>query len=186
MMQDEINESVELYEHFRFIADKGQKMLRIDKFLVNRILNVSRSKIQSAATAGNILVNNNIVKPNYKVKPDDVISVVLAFPPRETEIIPENIPLNIIFEDDELIVIDKEPGMVVHPGHGNYTGTLINALTYYLRDLPLFKSGEMRPGLVHRLDKNTSGALIIAKNEIALHKLAKQFFERTSKEKRAC
>lgn len=174
-MNKELNQ--EFYEHFRFVTDRGQSLLRIDKYLVNRIENVSRTRIQGAATAGNILVNDNPVKSNYRVKPGDVISIVMTYPPREIEIFPENIPVDIIFEDDDLIIINKAPGMVVHPGHGNYSGTLVNALTYYLKDLPLFQSGEIRPGLVHRIDKNTSGILVIAKTELAHNKLAKQFFD---------
>ena len=176
-------DSQELFEHHRIVVDKGQSLLRIDKFLVNKLENVSRTKIQSAASAGNILVNNNSVKPNYKVKPEDVISIVLPHPPYELELIPENIPINIIFEDDDIIVVNKEAGMVVHPGHGNYTGTLVNALMYHMKDLPLFQKGEMRPGLVHRIDKNTSGILVIAKTEFALNHLAKQFYDRTTKRK---
>lgn len=182
-MQEEMNENQELYEHFNFNVDKGQTLLRIDKYLVNRIENASRSKIQSAASAGNILVNGIAVKPNYKVKPNDIISIVMAYPPRELEIIPQDIPINILYEDDEVIVINKEAGMVVHPGHGNYTNTLVNALTYHLQDLPLFKSGEIRPGLVHRLDKDTSGILVIAKTDFSLNHLAKQFYDRTTKRK---
>ncbi len=179
MKEEDINEQVDLYEHFRFIADKGQSQVRIDKFLHNRIENASRTKIQYAAEAGNILVNDKPVKSNYKVKPGDVISVVLAFPPRDEEIIPEDIPLNIIFEDDEIVVVNKDAGMVVHPAYGNFTGTLVNALYWRYKDLPLFQSGDMRPGLVHRIDKNTSGIIIIAKNEQALNRLAKQFFYHT-------
>lgn len=179
-MQDEFNESAELYEHYRVVADKGQKPLRIDKFLVNRIENSSRTKIQHAAAAGNILVNDEPVKSNYKVKPEDIISIVLTFPPRETEIIPEDIPINIVYEDEDIIVVNKDPGMVVHPGYGNYTGTLVNALTFHFKDLPKFKEGDLRPGLVHRIDKNTSGILVIAKNELSLNRLAQQFFERTT------
>ncbi len=178
-MEEELTELQDLFEHHRIIVDKGQQILRIDKFLVDRLKHVSRTKIQAAANAGNILVNDQPSKPNYKVKPGDHINIVLPHPPREFEIIPENIPLNIIYEDDEIIVINKGAGMVVHPGHGNYTGTLINALTYYLQDLPLFQSGEIRPGLVHRLDKDTSGILVIAKTEYALNRLAKQFFDRS-------
>ncbi|MDY6799742.1 MAG: RluA family pseudouridine synthase [Bacteroidota bacterium] len=174
------NEEQELYEHFRFEADPGQKPLRIDKFLVNRIENASRSKIQSAAEAENILVNNQAVKSNYKVKPGDIISIVMAYPPKEIELIPENIPLHIVYEDDQLIIVNKEPGMVVHPSYGHYSGTLVNALMYHLKDLPLFKTGELRPGLVHRIDKNTSGLLVIAKTEQAMNKLAKQFFDKTT------
>ena len=174
-MNKELNQ--EFYEHFRFVADRGQSLLRIDKYLVNKIENVSRTRIQGAATAGNILVNDKPVKSNYRVKPADVISIVMTYPPREIEIFPENIPVDIVFEDDDLIIINKAPGMVIHPGHGNYSGTLVNALTYYLKDLPLFQSGEIRPGLVHRIDKNTSGILVIAKTELAHNKLAKQFFD---------
>ncbi|MFP4024146.1 MAG: RluA family pseudouridine synthase [Thiohalospira sp.] len=174
------NDDQELFEHFRIDVDPGQKPLRIDKFLVNRIENASRSKIQSAAEADNILVNSLPVKSNYKVKPGDVISIVMAYPPREIELIPENIPLNIVYEDDQLIIVNKEPGMVVHPSYGHYSGTLVNALMYHLKDLPLFKTGDLRPGLVHRIDKNTSGLLVIAKTEQALNKLAKQFFDKTT------
>lgn len=171
----------ELYEHFRLTVDKGQGMLRIDKFLFNRLEKISRNKIQSAAEAGNILVGGKPVKSNYKVKPLDEISIVLAHPPREFEIIPENIPVNFVYEDEHLVVIDKTPGLVVHPGHGNYTGTLVNALAYHLKDAPLFRQGEMRPGLVHRIDKNTSGLLVVAKTDLALNHLARQFFEHTTR-----
>ncbi len=180
-MEEEYSDNQELFEHYRFKADKGQKSLRIDKFLVNKLENTSRSRIQSAASAGNILVNEEPVKPNYKVKAEDSISIVLPHPPREIEIIPENIPIRIVYEDDDLLIVNKDPGMVVHPGYGNYTGTLVNALMYHLRDNPLFSSGEQRPGLVHRIDKNTSGLLVVAKNEIAMNKLAKQFYDKTSK-----
>lgn len=173
-------ESSELYEHHRIQVDPGQSQLRIDKFLFQKLGNVSRSKIQAAAQAGNILVNNNSVKPNYKIKPEDIISVVLPHPPVEFKLIPQEIPLNIVFEDEHLIVVDKEAGLVVHPGHNNYDGTLINGLLYHLRDVPLFQSGELRPGLVHRIDKNTSGLLVVAKTEQALNNLAKQFFDRTT------
>lgn len=178
---EEIKESADLYEHFRFKVDSGQSLLRIDKFLVNRMEAISRSRIQSAASAGNILVNNNPVKPNYRVRPGDLITIVMAYPPREIELIPEDIPVEIVWEDDQLIIINKEAGMVVHPGHGNYTGTLINALAWKFRDMPLFKSGELRPGLVHRIDKNTSGLIVVAKTELAMNKLAKQFFDRKTK-----
>ena len=178
-MKEELPDQQELFEHYRIEADKGQNLLRIDKFLVNKLENVSRSRIQNAATAGNILVNSQPVKPNYKVKPGDQITIVLAFPPRELEILPENIPLKIVFEDEDILLVNKTPGMTVHPGFGNYTGTLINALMWHLKDLPLFASGEFRPGLVHRIDKNTTGLLVIAKNELALNKLAKQFFDHT-------
>ena len=176
-------EQSELYEHFRFVVDKGQSQLRIDKFLANRIENASRTKVQTAAEAGNILINGKPVKSNYKVKPKDIITVVLPYPPREIEIIPQDIPVNIVYEDDDLLVVNKEPGMVVHPAYGNYTGTLVNALAFHLRDNPLFASGELRPGLVHRIDKDTTGILVIAKNELAMHKLANQFFNRTTDRK---
>jgi 23S rRNA pseudouridine1911/1915/1917 synthase len=180
MTEEEPFELQELFEHYRFKADPGQSLLRIDKFLSDRLENSSRTRIQNAANAGNILVNNNPVKPNYKVKPGDIVQVVLPAPPREIELIPENIPLNIVYEDDDVLVVNKEPGMVVHPAYGNYTGTLVNALMWHFKDLPLFNTGESRPGLVHRLDKNTSGILVIAKNEFALNRLSKQFFDRTT------
>lgn len=173
-------EQSELFEHFHFDVDPGQAMLRIDKFLTGKIHQISRNRIQAAADADNILVNGKPVKSSYKVKPLDSISIVMAYPPRDTDIKPENIPLKILYEDDDLIVIDKESGMVVHPAHGNFSGTLVNALMYHLKDVPLFSSGEVRPGLVHRIDKNTSGILVIAKSEIAMNRLAKQFFDRTS------
>jgi len=176
-------EQSELYEHFHFDVDRGQAMLRIDKFLSTKIHQVSRNRIQCAADANTILVNGKAVKSSYKVKPLDSISIVMADPPRDTDIKPENIPLNIMYEDNDLIVVDKAAGMVVHPAHGNFTGTLVNALMYHLRDVPLFSSGEVRPGLVHRIDKNTSGILVIAKSEIAMNRLAKQFFDRTSSRK---
>jgi 23S rRNA pseudouridine1911/1915/1917 synthase len=180
MTEEELVDQQELFEHFRIQADPGQSILRIDKFLSDRLMNASRTRIQNAANAGNILVNDYAVKPNYKIKPGDIIQVVLPTPPREVELIPENIPLNIIYEDDDVLVLNKEPGMVVHPAHGNYTGTLVNALMWHFRDLPLFNTGESRPGLVHRLDKNTSGILVIAKNEYALNRLSKQFYDRTT------
>ena len=180
MAEEELVDQQEMFEHHRFKADPGQSLLRVDKFLSDRLENSSRTRIQNAANAGNILVNDNPVKPNYKIKPGDIVQVVLPTPPREIELIPENIPLNIVYEDDDVLVVNKEPGMVVHPGYGNYTGTLINALMWHFRDLPLFNTGESRPGLVHRLDKNTSGILVIAKNEYALNRLSKQFFDRTT------
>ena len=180
MEEEELTDQQELFEHYRFKADPGQSLLRIDKFLSDRLENSSRTRIQNAANAGNILVNNNAVKPNYRIKPGDIVQVVLPTPPREIELIPENIPLNIVYEDDDVLVVNKEPGMVVHPAYGNYTGTLVNALMWHFRDLPLFNTGESRPGLVHRLDKNTSGILVIAKNEYALNRLSKQFYDRTT------
>jgi len=180
-IDDEGGEQQELYEHFRIDVDKGQGLVRIDKFITSKLESISRSRVQSAADAGNILVNGSAVKSSYKVKPLDSISIVMAYPPREVEIIPQDIPINIVYEDDDLVVVNKEAGMVVHPGHGNYSGTLVNALMYHLRDVPLFKSGDVRPGLVHRIDKNTSGILVIAKTELAMNHLARQFFERTTK-----
>lgn len=179
-MDNRESDNNELFEHFRFISDPGQTILRIDKFLSNRLESTSRNRIQAAANAGNILVNDTPVKPSYKVKPGDIISIVLPHPPRKIELIPEDIPLDIAHEDDQIIVVNKAAGMVVHPGYGNYHGTMVNALMYHLKDNELFSSGEERPGLVHRIDKNTSGVLVVAKNEIALNKLALQFFNKTS------
>ena len=173
-------EDGETYEHFRLQVDPGQKSVRIDKFLSNRIDNASRSRIQAAADAGNILVNGTAVKSNYKVKPNDDIQIVMDYPRRELKIIAEDIPLDIVYEDDHLVVINKPPGLVVHPGHGNYSGTLVNALAWYFKDLPLFNSEDPRPGLVHRIDKDTSGLLVVAKTEQAKNKLALQFFEKTT------
>lgn len=180
-MEEEVStEQQELYEHYRYKVDPGQTLVRIDKYLADRIMNISRTRVQNAANAGNILVNSFPVKPNYKVKPEDLIQVVLPSPPKEIELIPENIPLNIVYEDDDVLVVNKEAGMVVHPAYGNHSGTLVNALMWHFRDLPMFNTGENRPGLVHRLDKNTSGILVVAKNEYALNRLSKQFFERTT------
>lgn len=177
-------DSHSLYEHFRFVADPGQTILRIDKFLSDRMLNSSRNKIQDAAAAGAIIVNGKAVKANYKVKPNDVITIELTYPKREITIIPEDIPLNIVYEDEALLVVHKEPGMVVHPSYGHYSGTLINALAWHLKENPLFNDkNDPRPGLVHRIDKNTSGLLVIAKTEEAKTKLALQFFNKTSTRK---
>ncbi|MDR1555623.1 MAG: RluA family pseudouridine synthase [Tannerellaceae bacterium] len=172
----------ELYEHFRFSADKGQSLLRVDKFLVDRLPGgASRNRVQLAAEAGYILVNDIPVKSNYRVKPGDVVSVVMTRPRRETEIIPENIPLDIVYEDEELLVVNKPAGLVVHPGHGNYTGTLVNALAYYLKDDPAYDPSDPRLGLVHRIDKDTSGLLVIAKKPETKTHLSMQFFRKTSK-----
>jgi 23S rRNA pseudouridine1911/1915/1917 synthase len=179
MAEEDLIDQQELYEHYRFTADAGQSLLRIDKFLSAKIENTSRTRIQNAANAGNILVNNLQVKPNYKVKPGDIIQVVLPSPPREIELIPQDIPLNIVYEDDDVIVVNKEAGIVVHPAYGNYAGTLVNALMWHFKDLPLFQTGELRPGLVHRIDKDTSGILVMAKNELSLNRLSKQFYDRT-------
>ncbi len=176
----------ELFEHLKIIVDKNQGPLRIDKFLNNRVQNTSRNKIQQAADDGSILVNGVAVKSNYKVKPDDVISIVLAHPPREIELYPDDIPLDIVFEDEYLIVINKPPGLVVHPAYGHYRGTLVNAIIHHmyphLGDKPI-ASDSIRPGLVHRIDKNTSGLIVLAKTEQAMTGLAKQFFDRTIKRK---
>ena len=179
--EENIEEQEELYEHYHYVADKGQEKLRIDKFLMDRIPNTSRNKIQIAAHNGNILVNKEKVKPNYKVKPLDDISIVLPYPVRQLELIPENIPVDIIYEDDELCVVNKSANMVVHPGYGNYSGTLVNALVYHFDHLPALPSDYFgRPGLVHRLDKHTTGLMVVAKTENTLTHLAKQFFDRTT------
>ena len=174
----------ELFEHYKYIADNGQDKLRIDKFLIDRIPNTSRSKIQIAAHNGNILVNKVQVKPNYKVKPKDEISIVLPYPVRQLELIPQNIPIDIIYEDDHLCLVNKSANMVVHPGYGNYDGTLVNALLYHFDQLPELPNDYFgRPGLVQRLDKHTTGLMVVAKTENTLTNLAKQFFDRTTKRK---
>lgn len=173
-------EANELFEHHRIVTDPGQAPLRVDKFLFSRLENISRNRIQNAAAANCILVNNKPVKPSYKVKPCDVVSVVLPYPPNEYELIPEEIELNIVYEDNDLIVINKPAGMVVHPAKGNYSGTLVNGLLWHFRDMPFFPEGKIRPGLVHRIDKDTSGLLVVAKNEIAHTHLARQFFDKTT------
>ena len=183
LLDEESESGEEMYEHFSLTVDKGQSPLRIDKFLTNRLEHVSRHRIQTAADAGSILVGGQPVKSSYKVKPLDQISIVMPYPVREVEILPENIPLEIPYEDDDLLIVNKPAGMVVHPGHGNYSGTLVNALTYHLKDLPLFQQGDIRAGLVHRIDKNTSGLLVIAKTERAHARLAKQFFDHTIQRK---
>lgn len=170
--QEISDEQDDLYEHHRINVDPGQSLLRIDKFIFSKLGNVSRNKIQIAAKSGNILVNDKPEKPNYKIKPGDVISILLPGPVREFEVIPEDIPFNILYEDADVLVVNKDAGMVVHPGHGNYTGTLLNALTHYHKDKP----GTF-PSLIHRIDKDTSGVLLIGKNEMAQTILGKQFFE---------
>lgn len=168
----------ELYEHYRFVAGKGQEPLRVDKFLMNFIENATRNKIQQAAKDGHIWVNDVVVKQNYRVKACDEVKVLFEHPPYEFLLTPENIPLNIVYEDDVLLVVNKPAGMVVHPGHGNYSGTLINALLYHTTNLPV--NSDERPGLVHRIDKDTSGLLVVAKTEAAMTHLAKQFFDKSS------
>lgn len=176
-------EERELYENHRILVDKGQEMMRMDKYLMMRIEGVSRTKIQAAAKAGCILVNGKASKSNYKVKPRDLITVLLPTPPRELEIIPEEIPFRIVYEDDDVLVVDKDAGMVVHPGYGNFTGTLLNGLTYYFQDKKGPDGQPVTPYLVHRIDKDTSGLLLIAKNEEAQISLAKQFFDHTIERK---
>ena len=168
-----------LFEHFSFQVDKGQTPLRIDKYLMNFVENATRTKIQAAAKNGSIEVNGNVVKSNYKVKPLDDIKVKFEYPPHENLLVAENIVLDIVYEDDDLVVINKPAGMVVHPGHGNYSGTLINGLIYHFENLP--KNSSNRPGLVHRLDKDTSGLLVVAKNDNSMVHLSNQFANKTSK-----
>ncbi len=167
----------ELYEHYRIEVDKGQCLLRIDKFLINRLENVSRNRVQHAIENGNVLVNGKTVKSNYRVKPADLIVIVLPHPPRDTEVYPENIPLDIVYEDGDVLLVNKPAGMVVHPGYNNYSGTLVNALVYHFERLPELPGNDGRPGLVHRIDKDTSGLLLISRNERSLTNLAKQFFD---------
>ena len=178
---DEVENGPEMFEHFRFEVDKGQSMLRIDKYLVIQMASTSRNRIQDAADAGNILVNGKPVKSNYKVKPLDVISIVMAYPPSSFEIIPQDIPINIVYEDDHIILINKQPGLVVHPGFGNFDGTLLNAIAFHMKDHPDFNVNDARIGLVHRIDKDTSGLVLIAKTPDAKSRLGKQFFEKTTK-----
>ena len=181
MPGDEDTPEGQLYEHYRFVADKGQTLLRVDKFLVDRIMGITRNRVQLAADAGYVVVNGKPVKSNYRVKPLDVVTVMMDRPRREIEIIPEEIPLDIVYEDDDLLVVNKPAGLVVHPGHGNYTGTLVNALAYYLRDDPYYDPSDPRLGLVHRIDKDTSGLLVVAKRPEAKSNLGLQFFHKTTK-----
>ncbi|MAA57872.1 MAG: RNA pseudouridine synthase [Cryomorphaceae bacterium] len=178
------SEQEDLFEHYKFQADPRQEQVRIDKFLGERLANTSRNKIQAAAKEGNILVNGEKVKQNYRVKPGDVVAMVLPYPVREFELKPQDIPINIVHEDDNFVIVNKDAGMVVHPGHGNYDGTLVNALLHHFDQLPELPSDYAgRPGLVHRIDKNTSGLLVVAKTERALTKLAKQFYDKTTSRK---
>lgn len=176
------DDNSELYEHYRIVADKGQDLLRIDKFLLNRIENVSRNKIQQTAKAGNILVNGAEVKQNYKIKPNDVVTVVFSFPPRIVEITPEDIPLNIVYEDKYIVIVNKQANLVVHPGHGNFDGTLLNALAFHFE-----KTGQKIENsygyLAHRIDKDTTGLLLITKDELSQAVMAKQFFNHTIERK---
>ena len=175
--KDSSDDNFELYEHHNIVVDDGQSPVRIDKFLFGKIINVSRNKVQQAAKAGNILVNGSSVKSNYKVRPADEISVVMSYPPRDVEIFPEDIELNIIYEDDDIIVINKQPGLVVHPGHANYSGTMLNGLMFHLIKTGKTSVENCFGYMVHRIDKDTSGLILVAKNEMAQTKLAKQFFD---------
>jgi 23S rRNA pseudouridine1911/1915/1917 synthase len=179
LQESQLND--ELYEHFSFKVDKGQEPLRIDKFLMNRIENASRNKIQIAAKNGFIYANDNPVKQNYKVKPGDEVKVMFTHPPYENLLEPEKIDFEIIYEDKDVLVVNKPPNLVVHPGHGNYTGTLLNGILYHVNELPENSSG--RPGLVHRIDKDTSGLLVVAKTEIAMRNLSEQFFLKQTERK---
>jgi 23S rRNA pseudouridine1911/1915/1917 synthase len=170
-------EEDDLFEHFRFEVDKGQQLLRLDKYLMIKVQNATRTKIQVAIDAETVKVNGKTTKASYQVKPFDIVTVSMAYPPRDTTIVGENIALNIVFEDEDLLVINKPAGMVVHPGFGNWTGTLVHALVYHFENLPTSRNGEIRPGLVHRIDKDTSGLLVIAKTELAMTHLAKQFYD---------
>ncbi|SDK69624.1 23S rRNA pseudouridine1911/1915/1917 synthase [Catalinimonas alkaloidigena] len=174
---ENFEESDDLFEHYRLQADPRQSLLRLDKFLTDRLPNASRNKVQEAIANGFVHVNEANIKSNYKVKPGDVITVSLPHPPRETDILPENIPLNTVYEDDDVLVVNKPAGMVVHPAYNNWTGTLVNALAYHFQNLPTSQNGEARPGLVHRIDKDTSGLMVVAKTEVAMTHLARQFFD---------
>ena len=179
---EEVNDGQqELYEHFRVVVDKGQAPVRIDKYLFERIVNASRNRIQNAADAGFVMANGKPVKSNYKVKPMDVLTVMMDRPRYENDIIPENIPLNIVYEDDDLMVVNKPAGLVVHPGCGNYTGTLVNAIAWHLKDIPSYNPNDPQVGLVHRIDKDTSGLLVVAKTPDAKTHLGLQFFNKTTK-----
>lgn len=178
-LENEENEEKELFEHYRFEVDPGQEALRIDKFLMSRIMNATRNKIQQATKAGNVLVNEQVVKPNYKVRPNDIITIVLTYPPRDTTIYGEDIPLDIVYEDQDLIIINKQAGLVVHPGHGNFSGTLLNGLKFYFEQ----KKEDAEALLVHRIDKDTTGLMVVAKNELAQARLAKQFYDHTIERK---
>ena len=179
MEENEILEEQEegFFEHHRIVADKGQKLMRLDKFLVDRLERTSRNRIQNAAEDGFVKVNGTPVKSSYKIKPLDVITIEMPYPVRDMELIPENIPIDIVYEDDDLVILMKPMNMVVHPGFGNFSGTLLNAMLFHFQNLPI--NSDARPGLVHRLDKNTTGLMVIAKTEEALTHLGKQFFDRT-------
>ncbi|MFC4870371.1 RluA family pseudouridine synthase [Negadavirga shengliensis] len=180
-IEGELPEEESLFEHYRLEVDKGQKPLRVDRFITEKIANASRNKVQQGIEEGVVRVNGEPVKANYKIKPFDVITLIMAQPRKETEVLPEKMPLDIIYEDDHLLVVNKPAGMVAHPAHGNWTGTLVNGLVYYFNQLPELPGNSGRPGLVHRIDKDTSGLLVIAKSEKAMTHLAKQFFDHSIK-----
>lgn len=185
LQEDDLEDSKldEMFEHHKYIVDKGQSPLRVDKYLNMHIVGISRNRIQQAADANCILVNDKPVKSNYKIKPKDVISLVLSYPKNEFEVIPQDIPINIVYEDNNLFVINKPPGLVVHPGLGNYEGTLANAIAYKLKEQGYYIEGDARPGIVHRIDKDTSGLMVVAKDADAKANLANQFFHKTTKRK---
>ncbi|MDB2457111.1 RluA family pseudouridine synthase [Flavobacteriaceae bacterium] len=180
-LEPEFQEEQVLHEHFSFTADPGQEPLRVDKYLMNRVENATRNKIQNAAKEGSIFVNDVVVRSSYKVKGGDTVRVLFGHPPYENLLVAEDLPLDVVYEDDSLIIVNKAAGMVVHPGHGNYSGTLINALMFHFDNLP--QNDQQRPGLVHRIDKDTSGLLVVAKTETAMTHLSKQFFDKTSERK---
>jgi 23S rRNA pseudouridine1911/1915/1917 synthase len=177
------DENPELFEHYKFKVDPGQEIMRVDKFLMNRLPNISRTKLKEAALKGYVRSNGEEVKPNYKAKPGEEITLSYPYPVRETELVAENIPLDFVYEDDYLAVINKPTNMVVHPGYGNFEGTIANALLYHFDNLPKRDDFEGRPGIVHRLDKNTTGLMVVAKTEKALVDLSKQFFDKTTERK---
>ena len=179
-VEEIVGQEQDIYEHFRFVVDKGQALVRIDKYLVNCMAATSRNRIQEAADVGHIRVNDKPVKSNYRVKPFDIITIHLAYPPSHFVIIPQDIPIDIVYEDDDIILVNKQPGLVVHPGFGNFDGTLLNAIAWHLKDHPEFVPNDSRIGLVHRIDKDTSGLLLIAKTEHAKMHLGKQFFDKTT------
>lgn len=178
---ESVESSPALYEHFRVVVDKGQEMMRVDKYLFDRLTNASRNRIQKAADAGFVMANGKAVKSSYKVKPLDVITVMMDRPRYDNEVIPEDIPLEVVYEDRYLMVVNKPAGLVVHPGHGNYHGTLVNAIAWHLKDNPDYDANDPHVGLVHRIDKDTSGLLVVAKNPDAKTHLGNQFFHKTTR-----
>ena len=180
-LETNLPEEDKLFEHFQFKVPAGQSPVRIDRYLTDKIENLTRNRLQNVAKAGGVIVNEKPVKSNYKVKPHDEIKIVLPYAPYENLLVPEDIPLDIVYEDEDVVVVNKPAGMVVHPGHGNYSGTLLNGLIYHFENLP--KNADQRPGLVHRIDKDTTGLLVVGKNEEALTHLGKQFADKTSKRK---